>query len=319
MFRSKLTDAIVKIFSEGDDMYENHRKIIPLLHEMAADKNILFDIIRYNLGQPDFFKNTRTYSTFTLNILETNDITFVVNIFPALPDRKTNVSFQSVHHHGNLLLSTVAAFGPGYKAITFKKGFEIDKTTGTTKMSLEKIYQNTLHNFDFIDVQTPHIVFYPESISATYALWSKDTKKVTGNALKKIPVVTKFKKQLRTIIKTFRLQKLAGITNVEYYDFYPDNGKLIAMKERIHYNSTEGTNQNFIQNIFHFVQQTRFDDLEFLKTLSAKSSTPPFAKQCIEDILAGKKIEDEFIDAFLNVPKVNLLFEEIIAATTDKI
>lgn len=315
MFRNKQVDAIVKIFSEGNDMYENHHKTTPLLEEMAEDKNILYDIIRYNLDQPAFLKRVRHYSTLSMDIIETPDFNFVVNIFPSLPDKNQDISFQSVHHHGNMLLSTIGAFGPGYKAITFKKDFQIEKNTGLTIMSKEKVYQNTLHNFDFIDANTPHIVFYPSSISATYALWSNKTKTNTGSRLKKIPLIGKFKKQLRTIIEILGIEKLAGINKVEYLDFYPKDGKLVAMKQRIHYNSAEGSNDNFIQNIFHFIQKTGFNDITFLKTILAKNATPGFAKICINDLIEGKKIDDQFINSFLNIDKVNLDYLTVVNAT----
>ncbi|MBI3884083.1 MAG: hypothetical protein HY305_07755, partial [Sphingobacteriales bacterium] len=112
------------------------------------------------------------------------------------------------------------------------------------------------------------------------------------------------------------LEKIAGLASVEYFDFYPDKGQLIAMKKRIHYEAGKGNNENFIQNIFHFIQQTGFNDTAFLNALSEKPGTPEYAKKCIADIINGNPIPDEFIDAFLNIPKVNLNFDEVIAATS---
>ncbi len=315
MFSSKQTDALIKIFAEGEDMYENHRQALPLLKEMVANNDLLHAIIRYNLDQPDFLKTKQTYTTLALPVFETADVSLVVNIFPPLPDRNTEISFQSVHHHGYMLLSTIAAFGPGYKAITFKKGFEIDKDTCITKMAKEKIYQNSPDNPDFVDANTPHIVFYPKSISATYALWSKNTKKDASNKLKKIGLVLKFKKQLRKLIEALHLEKLAGIAKVEYYDFYPVQGKLIAMKDRIHYDPSGGTNKHFLQNMFHFIQQTGFRDTDFLASLAARQSTPVAAAEMIGNLINQVEIKDEFVPAFMNIAKVNLAFDEVVAAT----
>jgi hypothetical protein len=316
MFSNKQTDAIVKIFANGSDMYENHKQAAPLLEGMAADINVLYDIIRYNLKQPNFLKTKQTYTTLALPILETPDVSLVVNIFPSLPDNNTEISFQSVHHHGYMLLTTTAAFGPGYKAITFKKGFEIDMQTGITKMAKEKVYKNTDSKIDFVDANTPHIVFYPESISATYALWSKKTKNDASNKLKKIPVVLKFKKQLRNLIEVLHLEKAVGLAKVEFYDFFPENGKLLAMKERIHYDPNAGTNTHFLNNMFHFIQKTGFNDISFLQELLNETVAPSNTEAYISKLINHEEIMDNFVPAFLNIAKVNLNFDEVLAATS---
>ena len=308
-------ESILQIFKDGEDMLENHRKVEPILKEMASDTKVLYEIIRKNLSNPDYLKRTRHYSTLAMDIVENSDLSFVVNIFPALPDKNTDISFQSIHHHGYMLLSTVAAFGPGYKAITFSKNFEIDKKTGETKMKKEKIYTNTEGNFDFVGADTPHVVFYPESVSATYALWSKKTKQDTASIAKKIPIIYKFKNQLKTVVELLGVQKLAGIAKVENYDFYPEKGKLIAMKERINYDGSIGTNENFIQNIFHFIQKTGFNDIDFLKQIEKKSETPSFCKEIINKFINNIEIKDDFIDAYKNIHKVNLLFKEVCEVT----
>ncbi len=316
MYSNKQTKAIVEIFATGNDMRQNHKLAIPFLKEMVSDVNILYDIIRYNLSQPDFLKTKQTYVTLSLQILETPDVSFVLNIFPSLPDKNTETSFQSVHHHGYMLLTTAAAFGPGYKAITFKKGFEIDKLTEITKMEKAIVYKNADTKIDFVDDNTPHIVFFPESISATYALWSKNTKADTSNLLKKIPFVLKFKGKIRKIIEALHLEKIVGLAKVAYYDFYPENGQLIAMKERIHYDGNLGSNENFLNNIFHFIQKTGFNDIEFIQQLSAKASTPSMAKPYLNKLLNNEEINDDFISAYLNIPKVNLNYNEVISATS---
>ncbi|MEY2917853.1 MAG: hypothetical protein RIS73_1567 [Bacteroidota bacterium] len=315
MFSNKQTSAIVDIFATGADMYQNHDLATPLLQDMAADIQVLYDIIRYSLSQPDFLKTKQTYTTLSLAVLETPDVSLVVNIFPSLPDKNTEISFQSVHHHGYMLLTTTAAFGPGYKAITFKKGFEIDMQTGITKMAKEKVYKNTDSKIDFVDANTPHIVFYPESISATYAMWSKKTKNDASNTLKKIPIILKFKKQLRKLVEALHLEKMVGIAKVAYYDFFPENGKLMAMKERIHYDAAAGTNDNFLNNMFHFIQKTGFNDTAFLQQLLQKPTTPDSAKKHINRLINNEEIAPDFVTAYLNIPKVNLNFAEVAAAT----
>ena len=177
------------------------------------------------------------------------------------------------------------------------------------------MYNNTTTKIDFVDANTPHIVFYPESISATYALWSKKTKNDASNKLKKIPIIFKFKNQLRKLMEVLHLEKMVGLSKVEYFDFFPENGKLLAMKERIHYDPHVGTNEHFLNNMFHFIQKTGFHDLPFLQQLLNSPSTPENAGVYINKLISKEVIEYDFLAAFMNIPKVNLNFEEVVAAT----
>jgi hypothetical protein len=313
---SEYLSEIETIFDRGNNMFENHEAIKPILQKMAADINVLYEIIVKNLSNPIFLDRLRHYSTLALDIFENPNYTFVVNIFPCLPNKSTDTSFQSVHHHGNLLLSTVAAFGPGYSAITFKPDYIIDAVSKETKMCIDKQYVNSLGNYDFVPNNTPHVVFYPSDVSATYALWSKKEKLTAGfSDLKKSPLIQKFKKPLQKIINLFGLKKAFGINTSEYLDFYPEAGKLFAMKERTHYPSDKGTNDNFLQNIFNFIQSTKFNDAAFLEKLLSSPSTKPILKEIITKLQKGETIEPVFVDDYINVPKVNLNLKDILDAT----
>src|ERR1700731_573097 len=114
---------IKAVFKETPERYAAHERCKPILEEMAVSKEFLFDIIRENLSDAKFLARRRTYPTLSLNIVDSSDFTFVVNVFPSLPDKRTNISFQSIHPHGSLLLSTVGAMGPGYQSMIFKKEF----------------------------------------------------------------------------------------------------------------------------------------------------------------------------------------------------
>ena len=111
------------------------------------------------------------------------------------------------------------------------------------------------------------------------------------------------------------MQQAVGLAKVEFYDFYAENGKIIAMKERVNYDGSIGTNQNFIQNVFHFIQKIGFKDSVFLTELSQKQTTPLFAKQTIGKFLSNEYIPDEFELAYNGIPKVNLKIEDVLKAT----
>lgn len=314
MKENKYVQEIVSVFNNhNNDRYKCHELLQKILKKAAADSLFLYDVIRHNLNSPEFIEKKRHYSTLALPVIATPDFNIVINIFPPLPDRTTNISFQSIHHHGNLLLTTAALFGPGYESIVFKKNYTIDKESYLTKMEREKTYQFKQGVVEFIDKFQPHIVFYPESISATLALWSNDQK--TGmEAFKKFTLLQKFKKPIKQLLKATGLSKSLQLNEVSFFDFYPEKEKLYAMKDRLEY-SFIGSNENFIQNIFHFIQQTGFNDNLFLSELKEKKFINLFTKQMIDKVLKGEQIKDEFIPQHLNVPKVNLLKDDILKAT----
>src|SRR5262245_47177792 len=129
-------NEIAAIFKNEKDRYKAHEKATPVLRSMGADKEVLYDIFRQNLSNDDFIKKPRHYPTIGFDIYKDDNIGISGNCFMPLPDRTSDLSFQSIHHHGKLLLTTVAAFGPGYESILFKKGFVIDPDTQTVHMQV---------------------------------------------------------------------------------------------------------------------------------------------------------------------------------------
>lgn len=306
-------DEIKSFFkNKNNTRYLAHQKAQEVLKKMSSDTQIIGEIIKKNISNPEFLKKKRHYPTMAMLIFEDTSFSFYLNIFPPLPDRRTDISSQSIHHHGKLILSTVSAFGPGYNSILFKKGFKIDYESCTTEMEIESDYQNQLNEVSFVDESQPHIVFFPSDFSGTYALWS-DFENSTKDLAKNIGIVKKFKKPIVKTINMLGLAKIFGLNKVEYFDFYIENDKVKAMKERERYMAEAG-NENFLQNIFCFIQKTEFNDKSFLQELSEKIETPKPAKKYIQMLLQQEKITDVFFEGHLNVSKVNILKNDILKA-----
>ncbi|WCT11871.1 hypothetical protein [Mucilaginibacter jinjuensis] len=315
MINNEWLNELRQIVKNEPDRYAVHAKCKPLLEKMSISKEFLYDIIRQNLSTPEYLLRKRTYPTLSMVIEENNDFSFVVNIFPSLPDKKADVSFQSIHHHGSLLLSTVGAFGPGYQSILFKKGYSINKETGDAKMEIAKQYQNKIGVVEFVDCYQPHIVFYPVDITATYAFWCDDKKKAK-EAIKKIGLLKRIRKPAAKLINSLGLSKILGLNKIEYFDFYVDQNKVIALKDRLAYDVV-GSNDNFLKNIFFFIQQTGFADKDFLAQLSQAEHVPAGARIYIDKLIKGERIEDEFFSGHLDIPKVNLKQQDVLKAVAN--
>ena len=309
---NQFISEISAIFKAEKDRYEAHKKAAPILKQMGADKEVLFDIFRKNLSNDEFINRVRHYPTLAFEIHQDKNVAINGNCFMPLPDRSGELSFQSIHHHGKLLLTTVAAFGPGYESILFKKGFTIDKENQTASMSIEKNYQFVNGNLEFIDADQPHIVFFPSDASITYAMWAYSRQNSFVKALKDNVVIKKFKGSIRKVLNNLGLLKSIGINAIENLDFYPEKGQIRVLKNRLGFK--EGTNENFLTNVFYVLQKAGFKDHDFLIELKKKHPSKAYLQKLIDKLLDDEPIKDEFYDFHKNVKFVNLSKSEILAA-----
>ena len=301
-----------QIFAQPD-LRQAHKEAVPILEQAVRDKEFFSAVIRQNFSDPDFLDRVRNYPTLSIPIEENESFTLRANCFLPLPDGNTDVTFQSIHHHGSLLLTTISAFGSGYDSILFEPGYTVDQTTGLTNMKGVRYYHNELHNYEFVDKFTPHVVFYPTNTSITFALWSHE-KHQALDKVKKLGVLQKVKKPLKQIIKMAGLNAAVGINEISFNDFYPEDGKIIGMRDRIDY--PHGTNDNWLQNVFSIAQQYGFDDMAFMQRVKTdceqRGQLAPI--KWIDRFIAGEKIDLLFEQAHLNIAKVNLHKKDIFAA-----
>lgn len=304
--------AIASVFKNEKDRYEAHRKAAPILKEMGADKEVLFDVFRKNLSDEKFISKPRHYPTIAFEIYQDENVGISGNCFMPLPDRSTDLSFQSIHHHGKLLLTTVAAFGPGYESILFKKGFVINKETQTASMQIEKLYQFGQGNLEFVDSDQPHVVFFPKDASITFAMWAYERTNAATQSLKNNFLVKKFKEPIRKGLKALGMLDKAGVNLVENFDFYPEQKQIKVLKNRINFD--EGSNENFLTNVFYVLQRSGFTDIDFLQSLKKKYPDHRSLHRLIDRFANGEAIKDEFYDFHKNVKYVNLSKQDILNA-----
>lgn len=306
-------DQLKKIFAAGDRSGA-HKAAAPVLHAMAADRSVLHEILKRHLEQPEFFKRTRHHPIIGFPVEENPDFSLLASCFPPLPDRATDVSHQTIHHHGDLLLTSAAAFGPGYESILFKTGWQIDQGSGLTRMDIDKRYTHHLHNVEFIGPYVPHLVFFPPGLSITYALWSH-RQKHAFDSVRRSKVLQQFKGPVTALVKKLGLTRSLGINAIEYFDFYVEDSKVYALKERI-FGYGGGTNENFLQNVFYVLQEVGFNDEVFLKQLRTRlqASGEERAVFWLDRLLQKQKLSDAFEPSHLNIDKVNLRKQDVLAA-----
>ncbi|MET0636017.1 MAG: hypothetical protein ABWZ25_08300 [Chitinophagaceae bacterium] len=303
---------IAGIFAGEPNRYKAHEKATPVLLAMGRDREVLFDVFRKNLSDPAFINKERHYPTLAFDIFQDDNVGISGNCFMPLPDRSTDLSFQSIHHHGKLLLSTVAAFGPGYHSIVFKKGFTFNKDSLVADIQMEKSYQFSEGSIEFIGSNQPHVVFFPEEVSITFAMWAYEVVNERTQKLKNNFLVRKFKEPIRFALKKLRLLDKAGINAVEYFDFYPEGDKIKVLRNRVNFEA--GSNENFLVNVFYVLQRAGFQDFEFLRSLKTRFPGNNALGNLVDKYIGGNKIMDEFYDFHKNVRYANLSRKDILNA-----
>ncbi len=310
----KLEDYINElnlIFNENSDRYLAHELSKPVLLKMAEDRSIINQIVEKNIIKQGFFDQKRITPVIALEIEVNEIISFIAHCWLPQPDLDTEISNQSIHHHGDLILTSVAAWGSGYESILFKKGIHIDKKTNLANLEISKIYKNPYMNIEFIDVNTPHIVFYPNELSITYALWT-NSKSKSSEKLRSISFFQKNRRKIRKMIDYFNLAKLFNLNPYQYIDFYPKDGKIHAMKDRVKYK--EGSEESFAHGFFKVISQTDFLNFKLIKESLSKSNSPNVAlyTSLVESLEKNEPINDKYEEIHMNVAKVNLKKSDIL-------
>lgn len=305
--------CINDIFKSENNRYKAHELCKPILLEMAKSESVLFEIIKQNIEKPNFLNQNRINPVIALEIETNETVSFVAHCWMPLPNKSTTTTHQSIHHHGKLLLTSVAAFGSGYESIIFKKGYSIDKKSGITNIQIDRIYKNPHLNIEFIDTDTPHVVFYPSEFSITYALWT-NVEAATVESIKKLGFIKKYKKQLRKIVDAFGAATILGLNTNEYLDFYPKNKKIIALKSRVKY--PVGGNKSFLTGFFSMLQTVKYNDINSITNAIEKhvKTDKLLAQNLLEQLKSNQQIHDEFEKSHLNIEFVNFEKQTLLDA-----
>ena len=313
MSKSRLEECVeeIKALFANPDRRAVHRQAQKILTQMASDKRVFEEIVRNNLSAPGFFSKVRNNPVIGFPIFQNKSFNMIANCWLPHPTRKMDLTHQSIHHHGKLLLTSASAFGAGYESILFKRGFSVEKPSGVTQLEVDKFYRNSPGNIEFVDSFSPHVVFYPDTISITYVLWSAEEVAIT-EGLKRLDFLRKHRMILKKALGALGLSSVLGLNKVEDLDFYVEGGRVHQLSERRQYGG--GTSENFARNVFHILQKTGFDDGGFLKRVQAGlvGTESAVAAPWLEAWLAGRTIEDVFEPHHHFMDKVTLRRDDLM-------
>lgn len=311
---------LTEAFRTSTDKREAHVKSIPVLTEMADDRGFLLGLLRRHIVQKGCL-NTRHYPVLAFNVAHTPYFSLIVNCWIPHPDGRDDISTKAIHHHGELLLSTVTSFGPGYEHWLFELPEPVDVETELFSTRLIERAAHPLHHASFVDSYTCHLPVYPPSLSITLALWSTSTATTWRDHLKTMPTLQRNRAALRRVLQRVGLAKALELKLVEYFDFFPSESGFVGMKDRIEF--ALGPNDDYLYSLFHVLQETGNEslvpDIRDHVEGAPELENRQLVKRLLDDLDAGNRIEGRLSDGHYDVPHANFTtssIERALAAGT---
>lgn len=308
----KYLEALRKIFTNTRDKHESNHLARNVLEDMSGDPSFFTAALEKHLTSPGSL-NTMHYPVVGIDIDLNPFFGLVANCWIPLPDRQTDISTKAIHHHGDMLLSTVTAFGPGYEHWTFKKPVPVDAGTETYSLTVIEQGMHPLNHVAFVDSYVAHLPFYPGSMTVTYALWSSRFPVSWKDRVKRMPLLQKNAANLRKIASRAGLAKQLDLKVVEYFDFYPTAEGFCGIKERKEFE--RGPNADYLPSLFQVIQETGNEHLAPLikRRLDAEEAleNPHLIKDLLSQLESGELIQGRLSSTHYGIERANFTKQEI--------
>ena len=308
------TAELRRIFAETKDCYRAHEISRKVLMEIAAEPNLLGPLLRHHLSDPKNL-NKLNFPSPGLFVADSQHFYLCANLFFGdLPQFAEGQSVTCVHHHGSLLLTTLAAFGPGCEIWTLSRPRE---TRLDNIFSMEPIgrQRNSLGRFAFTDAGYAHIVFPPAQLSVSLALWSSATRRPVFDAMKSNAVLRRYKARLLALVKLMKASSALKLNEVVNFDFLPKESGFQAIPKRLQY--PYGPNEDYLVNLFYLIQSSGNEDLadvvnELLSTRLHELTNPQSIRALLGALARGDRINQTLSEPHQFMPGINITREELL-------
>jgi hypothetical protein len=290
-----------------EDRVAFHKAVEPVLMKMGQDEEFLKEVAKRNFTDKGFLDFEWSYYNIPFfYVYEKEDFVLKVHLFPAGPEGSQDVAAHCIHHHNNYILTTYAFYGSGYESMLFDKDVKIDEQTLKADMKISKHFHQKDWNPSRIDSWTPHLVFLPESLSATMVMWTPDKKRKT-DGLRNNPILKPFKKELRHLIYRLGISDKLGISREKTYQFYVNQGEVHGIEEDEYFAPTRAAKgpdvrEYCLQMLFSFIQRAEMMDAALIDSVLADSDLPEHYKPWLLKLKSGERIADVFHRTEINIP-----------------
>ena len=275
---------LTEVFHSADSKHDAHASSREILAEMARDPAFLTETLRGHVGQSANL-NRRHFPVMAFAVESNPEFEVVVNCWIPLPNRATNISTKSIHHHGPMLLTTATAFGPGYEHWMLRRPELVDAGHDLFRMELLQRGRHALHEVAFVDAYVAHLPIYPASLTITVCLWSNQAPTTWRDTLKRTPMMQRHAPALRAAAARAGLARGLDLKVDTYKDYYPGERGFVGIKDRQEFPHT--TNEDYLYSLFHILQETGNASLGSVIDAQVSSggvTNPSLARQLVEQL-----------------------------------
>jgi len=308
-----LEAELLSVFRRASDKHEANRSARPILEQAAREPRVMTEAFSRYVGQPGSL-DRGNYPTVGVPVWQNAHFSAALNCWIPLPDRRTNLSTKAIHHHGDMLLSTVTLWGSGYEHWTFSPPRRVDAADDVWTMELLERAPHGRHHVAFVDHHVAHTPFFTKDVSVTLALWSDRFPTSWRDRAKRLPLFRGREENLRRLAVRLGLKRQLNLKVVEYFDFYPGAGGFIGMKIRKEFE--HGPNDDHVASVFAVLAATENRALgrEVRKAISSGKVTA--GRQRCEELLPhlerGREIQGRLSPFHYELPYANFPAEDIL-------
>ena len=148
-------NELTRVFENSQAKYEANERAAPVLKQLAADPGFLRDLLQRYLETPGSLDKPN-YPVVSIPVGFNPLFHLVAHCWLPLPGHETHISTKAIHHHGDLLLSSVTILGPGYEHWLFTLPEPIDASRVLYKMELLEAAAHPKDQVAFVDCWTAH-------------------------------------------------------------------------------------------------------------------------------------------------------------------
>jgi hypothetical protein len=222
-----------------------------------------------------------------LPLFESGDIAVALHVFAPLREGARHIACDNIHHHGWRLLTSGAICGE-YHFIDFARRSHEDRTGDAVNLKIERIANHVEGRVRTVDSYTPHVVFRPDALCCTLAVWSADQILLNQAIKRRLAAFPRVRSVAVHSARLTRLDAVLGLNATRGIYFRPEGGRIVEVRN---YTTPEdGEPKEVLACIFHLMQRLGFDDAPFLERL-ARAGSPEIAV-LVDKMLAGAPIAD---------------------------
>ena len=300
------------------DRREFHKACEPVFEKMRDDSSFFEAVVEQNLKDENFLNQKWSlYNIPYLYIGETSDFILKYHIFAPLKSGEKGVGAGCIHHHTNYILSSTAAYGPGYESFLFERYPKVEEENLNVDLKVTKHFTQQEWPISRVDSWEPHLVCNPESLSATLVMWTTDKKRSTDK-LRHNPILKSMKKPLLSVIRGLNLQKRLGVSEKKTYQYYPSESAFMAIDEDEYFEPTRKAmgpevDDYSVKTIVGLIQRMGYDNIGFIRGIIQKDSTPNTYRKYLQMLIDQETIGETYAKEEINIPQKRFTKEDVLS------